>query len=131
MKISMDEILLRQALEKVSKVNAKDCIIKNNVISYLVNEKEIGKAIGKKAINIKELEKKLKKRVEIIGFYKKPEDIIKNNFKVELKEINKKRKKLIINLDQINKKKVMSNIGRLKRINELIERNYQMNLILN
>lgn len=131
MKISMDEILLRQALEKVSKVNAKDCIIKNNVISYLVNEKEIGKAIGKKAINIKELEKKLKKRVEIIGFYKKPEDIIKNNFKVELKEINKKGKKLIINLDQINKKKVMSNIGRLKRINELIERNYQMNLILN
>lgn len=131
MKISMDEILLRQALEKVSKVSPKDCIATNGIISFLVNEKEIGKAIGKKASNIKELEKKLKKRVEIIGFYKKPEDIIKNTFKVELKETNKKGKKLIINLDQTSKKKVMSNIGRLKRINELIERNYKMNLILN
>lgn len=131
MKISMDEILLRQALEKVSKVSPKDCIITNGVISFLVNEKEVGKAIGKKAINVKELEKKLKKRIEIIGFYKKPEDIIRNTFKVDLKEINKKGKKLIINLDQTNKKKIMNNMGRLKRINELMERNYKMNLILN
>ncbi len=127
----MDEILLINALETVSKVSAKDCIKNNDVISFLVNEKEVGKAIGKKAINVKELESKLKKRIEIIGFYKKPENIIKNTFEVEIKEVKKTGTKLIINLDQINKKKILNNTGRLKRVRELIERNYGMNLILN
>ena len=131
MKISMDEIRLINALENLTGVSAKDCIIEENIISFLVNEKEIGKAIGKNAVNVKELESKLKKRIEIIGFYKKPENIIKNSFEVKLKEVKKKGDKLIISLDPLEKKRLFSNTGRLRRIKILIERNYKNNLILN
>lgn len=131
MKLDMDEILLINALENLTNVSAKDCIKQNEIISFLVDEKQVGKAIGKKAINIKNLEKKTKKKIEIIGFYKKPEEIIKNSFKVEIKETKTKGKNLIISVAPENKRKIMSNIGRLKRIQELINRNYSLNLVLN
>jgi N utilization substance protein A len=127
----MDKILLMNALEKVSRVDAKDCIKTNNVISYLVDEKKVGKAIGKKASNIKKLENSAKQRVEIIGFYKNPQDLVKNTFKVEIKDAKKKGKNLIIEVDADNKKKILGNIGRLKRIQELMKRNYSLNLVIN
>lgn len=127
MKLSMDEILLINGLEKISKVNAKDCIVKGNVVTYFVKEK----AIGKKAKNIKELENKLKKKVEIIGFQEKPEDVIIKTYEVKPKETIIKKDKLIIKLEPIEKKKILSNIARLRRIRELIQRNYGLGLVLN
>ena len=130
MKLAMEDILLINALETVSRVSAKDCIIRGDIISFLVNEKEIGKAIGKKAENMKELEKKLKKRIEIVGFYEEPQNMVKNTFDVEIISTSKKNGKLILGLDNTSKKKVFSNSGRLKRVKELIERNYGLNLII-
>ena len=86
MKLSMDEILLIKALEQISRVSPKDCITKGDVITYLVKEEEIGKAIGKKAANVKELESKLKKKIEIVGYYKEPEKVLSKTFDVELKK---------------------------------------------
>ena len=131
MKFNMDEILLINALENVSNVTAKDCLVENNIVSYFVRGSEVGKAIGKKAVNVKELEKKLNKKIEIIGFEEKPETIIKKTFEIELGEIKKKKNILSIRLDNTNKKKVLSNSGRLRRVKELIKRNYDLEVNLN
>jgi len=130
-KFSMDDILLINAFEKISKVNAKDCITEKNVISFLVEGKLVGKAIGKKAVNVKFLEQKLKKKIEIIGFYKKPEEVIKKTFDVEIEEINKKKGRIIITVDSLNKRKIMNNLSRLKRVRELMKRNYELELTVN
>ena len=122
MKLNMENIMMINALEKISRVSAKDCIIGDSIVSYLVKEAEVGKAIGKKAANVKELEKKLNKRIEIIGFGNTPESIIKNTFKIELGEIRKKQGKLLIGLDSTNKKMLLTNSSRLRRVKELIKR---------
>ena len=130
MKLNMDEILLINALARVANVNAKDCLVGDHIVSYLVKGSEVGKAIGKKAINVHELEKKLNKRIEIIGFETKPEDVIKKTFEIELGEIKQKKGRLIIGLDNTNKKKVLSNSSRLRRVKELMKRNYDLEVIL-
>ena len=130
MKLNMDEILLINALARVANVNAKDCLVGDRIVSYLVKGNEVGKAIGKKAINVHELEKKLNKRIEIIGFETKPEDVIKKTFEIELGEVKQKKGRLIIGLDNTNKKKVLSNSSRLRRVKELMKRNYDLEVIL-
>jgi NusA-like KH domain protein len=131
MKFSMEDILLINAFEKISNVSAKDCIIQNNIISYFVKEKEIGKAIGKKASNVKLLEKKLNKRIEIIGYYEKPEDVLAKTFNIKINEVKKKNKRLIISVNADDKKKVFINVRRFKTVKELIERNYGLEMSLN
>lgn len=107
MKLSMEDILLINAFEKVSQVTPKDCIVKDNTISYLVKEKDMGKAIGKNAINVKQLEKALNKRIEIIGFYEKPEDVLSKTFQIKINEAKTKNKKLLLNVNAIDRKKFL------------------------
>jgi NusA-like KH domain protein len=130
MKLTMETIMLMNALDKVSGVDAKDCIENNGLVSYLVNENEVGKAIGKGATNVKMLESKLKKKVEIIPYGKKPESIITKTFEVELEKAEEKKGKLVLSITALNKKKIFSNSGRLKRVKELIKRNYELELII-
>ena len=127
----MEDILLIKALENISKVNVKDCIARGDVITYLVKGQEVGRAIGKKAVNVKELENKLKKKIEIVGFYKEPADVLIKTFDVKIEEKEIKNKQLIVKLDMLNKKKVFSRSSRFKRVKELIKRNYDLEMILN
>lgn len=130
MKLSMDDILLMNAMSKVSGVDAKDCIEENGLVSFLVKGNEVGKAIGKGALNIKKLEQSLKKRVEVVGFYEKPEDMVRKTFDVEVEEVSKKKGRLVIKMSALNKKKVFSNSGRLKRVKELMKRNCDLDLMV-
>lgn len=130
MKLTMENILLMNALTKVSKVSPKDCIIDNNIVTFLVNSDEVGKAIGKKAINVKELETKLKKRIEIIGFYEKPEMVIEKTFDALSTSVKESKEKIVIMTDGTNKRKVLGNFSRFKRVKELIKRNYGVEVII-
>ncbi|HNV01253.1 MAG TPA: KH domain-containing protein [archaeon] len=130
MKLTMKEILLMNALTSVSKVSPKDCIVENNIVTFLVNSDEVGKAIGKKAINVKELESKLKKRIEIIGFYEKPEIVIEKTFDALSTSVKEGKEKVVIMMDGTNKRKVLGNFSRFKRVKELIKRNYGVEIVL-
>jgi transcription antitermination factor NusA-like protein len=127
----MEEILYMNALEKISRVSPKDCITENNVITYFVNGKEMGKAIGKEAKNIKELEGKLKKKIEIIGNYKEPEEIIEKTFDVKIQEKSKKKDKIILKLGAMDKKKVLGKFNRFKKVKEFVKRNHKLEIVLN
>ncbi|MEK6958525.1 MAG: NusA-like transcription termination signal-binding factor [archaeon] len=131
MKLSMEDILLMSALEKVTGVSAKDCIAKDNVISYLVKEADVGKAIGKGAVNVKDLEAKLKKRIEIVGYYPEPEKLVAASLEVKYNSAQVKGSKLVLAMDGQEKRKALSNMGRFKRVKEFVERNYKLDLILN
>ncbi|PJA17856.1 MAG: NusA-like transcription termination signal-binding factor, partial [Candidatus Diapherotrites archaeon CG_4_10_14_0_2_um_filter_31_5] len=81
MKISNEEILLINALQNFSGVTARDCIISTKNILFVVNEKDVGNAIGKKGEKINKLKQKLKKNIEIYGYTEKPENFIKNSLR--------------------------------------------------
>lgn len=60
--------------EKIAHTSPKDCIVNQNIITFIVKSNQAGKAIGKKGINIKKLETKLNKKIKIVEF---DEDVIK------------------------------------------------------
>lgn len=129
MKISMDDIHYLNALANISGVNAKDCIVSDNVVSYLVKGSEIGKAIGKDALNVKTLSGRMKKKIEILEY---SDDVnlflAKALYNVELKKtetIDFDGKKILnATVDAEAKSKILSNTSRLRRVKELAKRNY-------
>ncbi|MFH1240497.1 MAG: NusA-like transcription termination signal-binding factor [Candidatus Diapherotrites archaeon] len=131
MKISNEEILYINALSNASNVTAKDCLIGEGVISFLVNGKDLGKAIGKNASTVKTLSQKLKKNVEIFGYFKEVKEFIKKAFHnvkiddIEIKE-NNESKEVLLSVDFENKRKLFSNRKRMDRIKQILERNYKV-----
>lgn len=131
MKLGNDEILYINALSEVSHVTAKDCLIEEGVISFLVNGKDLGKAIGKNASAVKNLSYKLKKNVEIFGYFKDVKEFIKKAFhnvkidEIEVKE-NNESKEVLLSVDFENKRKILSNRKRMDRIKKILERNYNI-----
>lgn len=131
MKLNMDEIMLMNAVQQVAGVMPKDCITEEGLISFLIPEKLMGKAIGKNAINIKDLEKNFKKRVEFVPYFEKAEDIFANALEVNYLSSKVNSVKVSINLNSAAKAKVFKNSSRLRRVKEFIQRNFGLELIVN
>ena len=130
MKISMDEILLMNALTQVTGVSAKDCLVEGTLVSYLIHERDMGKAIGKSAVNIKDLQDRLNKRIELVSYVEKPEDLFAKALEVNYATARKTNDKIIVMLDGTNKAKAYKNNARIKRVKELIKRNFNLELVI-
>jgi N utilization substance protein A len=128
MKISNQEILLINALQDFSGVTARDCIINDKSIIFVVNQKDVGNAIGKKGEKIKRLRKKLKKNIEIYGYCDKAENFIRNSLRgIKINEIkaDEKEQTFFLMLDSENKRKLIGT-NKLKKIKEIMKRNYNI-----
>lgn len=119
------------AMQQVTRVMPKDCLVEENLISFLVPEKLMGKAIGKGAVNIKELQEKMKKRIELVPFFEKAEDTFANAMEVNFTASKINGSKLVITLDSNAKAKAFKNNSRIKRVKEFIFRNFALELIVN
>ena len=131
MKLSMNEIMLMNALQQVTGVMPKDCLVDETVISFFIPEQLMGKAIGKAAINVKELQTKLNKRVEFVPYFQKPEDVFASAMEVNFNSAKVNGGKLILNLDSASRSKAFKNNSRIKRVKEFILRNYNLELVIN
>jgi len=82
-KLGLDEIGFITTFENFTKTNVKDCIIntKKNKITFVVEEGKAGAAIGRGGINIKNLEQKLNKKVEVLEFSADPLVFLSNLFR--------------------------------------------------
>jgi transcription antitermination factor NusA-like protein len=127
----MNDIMLMNAMQQVTRVMPKDCLVEENLISFLVPEKLMGKAIGKGAVNIKELQEKMKKRIELVPFFEKAEDTFANAMEVNFTASKINGSKLVITLDSNAKAKAFKNNSRIKRVKEFIFRNFALELIVN
>ncbi len=63
--------------ESISGAKVKDCINDDKII-FVIEENDMGKAIGKAGSNIKNLEFKLKKKVKLVEHKHKVEDFIRS-----------------------------------------------------
>ena len=131
MRLGTEEIFYLNALTTVSGANARDCIIQGNTISFLVRTEEIGKAIGKNALNIENLQKQLRKKVEIFEYSANAEEFVKKAFfnirfnSIEIKE-GEGKKTVFVSLDAENKSRMLNNSSKIKRIKEIAKRNYNI-----
>ena len=119
------------ALNSASGANARDCVVQGNVITFLIKKEELGKAIGKEATSVKKLRQKLKLNVELLEQGKDIKEFIKKAlYTVKIKDVKlteKNSKKIAtVELEPGEKRKALSNTGKLKRIKALAQRNYNI-----
>ena len=63
--------------ESMSGAKVKDCIVNERLI-FIIEENEMGKAIGKNGINIKRMENALKKKIRLVEFSNDILQFVKN-----------------------------------------------------
>ncbi|MDO8647016.1 MAG: NusA-like transcription termination signal-binding factor [Candidatus Diapherotrites archaeon] len=135
MKLGNEEMRYLQALEIVSGVNAKDCVISKNKLTYLIESKDLGKAIGKNGKTVKELTERMGKNIELMEYSSDANAFVKkalNEIKIENSEISSNdsgKKIVLLSMDSENRRKLLNNIGKLKRLKDIVKREYDIDEI--
>ncbi len=117
------------ALDNMAKVSPKDCFVDGETVVFLVPEKGMRQAIGKNGQTVELMKKKLGKKIELFEYAEEPEKFLEKAFfrakieKVEIKE-TAERKIAVIHADPENKRIMLQNMGRLRKVKELAKRNY-------
>ncbi len=127
----MQQIQLMNSLDAIARVNAKDCFVRGESIVFLVPESQMRQAIGKNGSVVEKLKKMLGKNVELFEYNEDPKKFFEKAFyraKINEIEISEKEgsKAATIKVDGTNKRIILQNMGRLKKIKELAERNYNI-----
>ncbi len=78
MKYDTDMLGFMSLFDRVTRAKLKDCRIHNDTVIFIVDEGQIGKAIGKQKSNLLKLEKSINRKIKIVEFSSKPERFIKN-----------------------------------------------------
>ena len=76
--ISADEIQLIGLFESLTGAKVKDCLNDEHSITFIVEENEAGKAIGKNGAHVKRLGAQTKKNIKIIEFSPQLEQFLQN-----------------------------------------------------
>ena len=131
MRLTSNESFYLNELNNVSGANARDCVVQGKVITFLIKKEEIGKAIGKNATSVKKLRETLKLNVELLEYATNAEQFIKKalyNIKVKEVNISQRGSKKVANvmLQPGEKRKLLTNMSRVKRIKALALRNYSI-----
>ncbi len=124
--ISMQDIRYLNLFGKITKVNTKLCFRYNEYIVFIVPERLLQKAMGKNRENIKKINEILKKKIKIIAFPRKAEDI--KNFvelltrPINFREIKVGDKEVVISANTPNKAMLIGrNKKRLFELQRIIE----------
>ena len=115
-------------LERLSGARVKDCFQSDQMIYFVVGLADMGRAIGKKAIHIKKLEKDLNKKVRVIAYSEDIKVFISNLISpVKVAKIEETDSLIILKDTQRKTKSLL--IGRdgkqLQLINRAVQRFFQ------
>lgn len=121
---------LMSFFEEITHAKLKDCIIHLNQLIFIVHPGQIGKAIGKKGVNVKRLESALKKRIKIVEFSDDVTIFTKNLiYPLKVMDIKEEDKTITIYSDDTKTKGLL--IGRdsqnLKNTEQTIKRHFNIN----
>ena len=76
-KYDSDSMKLIALFESMTGAQVKDCII-NEKLMFVIEENEMGKAIGKNGMHIKKLESMMRKKIRLVEFSKDVAQFIRN-----------------------------------------------------
>ncbi|MCE4612480.1 MAG: NusA-like transcription termination signal-binding factor [Desulfurococcales archaeon] len=81
-KITMEELRFLSVFQELTGVTAYRCFIdeESNRLIYLVNNNEVGRAVGRNGKNVKLLARILKRSIEVVGYSQDLEQMTRNLF---------------------------------------------------
>ena len=98
-RIKFDSELMKliTLFESVTGANVKDCIADERITLFIIEEGEMGKAIGRNGANIKRVENMLKRNIRLVEFSNDIVQFVKNLiYPVEALEIRQENYRVII-----------------------------------
>ena len=130
MKIDLTLIGYITTFENITGTQVKDCFInKNNQVVFIVKNGQGSKAVGKKAINLKKIEKLLNKKIKVIEFNEKPEEFVKNViFPLKSPEIKLNENEIKIKTDSTHLKALLLGRDRanLKELQGIVNKYFKV-----
>jgi len=115
LRIKLDMALIKYMalFEKITRASVKDCFEQGDRLVFIVNEGQIGKAIGKGSVNVKKIENLVKKKIRIVEYNSDMHKFVQNivhPFKLENIEYDEDTK--ILTLTAVDSKTRGYLIGR-------------------
>ncbi|MBI5229284.1 NusA-like transcription termination signal-binding factor [Candidatus Micrarchaeota archaeon] len=129
-KLSNEEIQMINLLELNTGARANDVVLTDGAVVFIVQEGDLGKAIGKKGSNILRLKKILDRGVEVVEDSSNLKQFLKNIFyPVEIKEITTNEaddvKSITLQVDPENKGLAIGRGGeKIERARILVKRHF-------
>ncbi|MBU0898833.1 MAG: NusA-like transcription termination signal-binding factor [Nanoarchaeota archaeon] len=123
-KLETNTIRTIAAFEKLTKVHAKDCLITDDCIYFLVNQNKIGLAIGKNGSVAKEVRRILGKPIKIFAYSSDPKELIKNMIP-NIKNLQINNESMMLTIPPDEKITVIGKNGRnIKIIKSIMDRHF-------
>ncbi|HEX2557721.1 MAG TPA: NusA-like transcription termination signal-binding factor, partial [Nitrososphaera sp.] len=119
-KITSDELRLMSLFQSITSATARDCIVdeKMDRVIFVVNKGQMGLAIGKGGMTIKQLQNVIAKKIELVEFSDDPAEFIRNMLnadmvnEVKLSDRSDGSKQAVVVVDQKKKGAVVGREGR-------------------
>jgi len=134
--LTTDDLAFLSLFGDMIHVSPLDYVDTGPAITFLVDARDLGKAIGKGAENLKKLRKVFNKVVVIISRYNNPEKFTKSFFKnvriidIEIREAMGE-KTLFLSIDERDRGIAIGREGsRIKTFKEFLKRLFKMTLIM-
>ena len=114
--------------ESLTAAKVKDCIV-NEQILFIVNENDMGKAIGKQGSNVKRIENMMKKKIRLVEFNDNIVQFVQNLiYPIKAREIKEENAVVNIYCDDVKSKGML--IGRdrhnIKFINDVVKSQFEI-----
>jgi len=129
-KIKYDSDLIRliTLFESMTGAKVKDCI-PNEKLVFVVEENEMGKAIGRNGSNIRRIENKLKKRIKLVEFNNDVLQFMKNFiYPIEVEDVKQEGRRITIYEKDTGTKAML--IGRerqnINHISDIVKRYFDV-----
>jgi len=125
-KLGTQSIRTIAAFEKITEVHAKDCIITDECIYFLVNPENMGLAIGKSGSTIRELRRVFGKTVKVFGYYSSPDLFIRHAFP-KAKNVEMNSSGITVTIPEEDKVAAIGRNGRnIKAIRDMLYRHFSV-----
>ena len=121
--LSHQEILYVTALDSLTHVTARSCIVDGDTITFLVDAKDFGQVIGKKGSTIKRVSEKLHKQVAVLPYAADAADFVRKSFpEAKFAGVAVKGNALIAHADAASKGNVLRNPAQLNRVKHILKK---------
>ncbi len=137
-KLGPEELRYIALFQSITGTTVLDCIVDEdfNRIIYIVRPEDMGRAIGRRGINVKRLSDLLKKNIEIVEHSDNLEDMVKNVFReariVSINLVERGgQKTLYVRIPDSDKGKAIGREGKnLKRARLILKRFFDIDRIV-
>lgn len=130
MKLDQKTIGYINVFERQTGATIKDCFLTGNTMVFIVNTGQMGRAIGKKGINIQNLIRKFKKPIKVIEFNENIIEFVKNLiYPVKVNIENREGKIVIVTEDKKTKGQLFGrDRSKLKEMQDIVKRYFNIEI---